>query len=170
MARTNPQWPHVEPSTVRKQHANAFKAIATEAAKRHDKSVRPFVLYSFRHTFLTQLGQSGCDVWTLARIAGRSSIGIYSTHRYRPFVLILFAFWKNSRGTAILYFLSTPRISWRRRWSTLKGIPATLKCLQSHTHLSSSLPVHTFFSRIDEAEKVVFRNLIFDAEVVKERL
>jgi hypothetical protein len=26
--------------------------------------------------FLTRLGQSGCDVWTLARIAGHSSIAI----------------------------------------------------------------------------------------------
>ena len=38
--------------------------------------VRPFVLYSMRHTFLTRLGESGCDVWTLARIAGHSSIAI----------------------------------------------------------------------------------------------
>jgi integrase len=67
---------HVEPSSLRKQHANAFKVIATEAAKRDEKPVRPFVLYSLRHTFLTRLGQSGCDVWTLARIAGHSSINI----------------------------------------------------------------------------------------------
>ena len=67
---------HIEPSTVRKQHAKAFTAVAEEAAKRNQKPVRPFVLYSFRHTFLTRLGQSGCDVWTLARIAGHSSIGI----------------------------------------------------------------------------------------------
>jgi integrase len=38
--------------------------------------VRPFVLYSLRHTFLTRLGESGCDAWTLARIAGHSSIAI----------------------------------------------------------------------------------------------
>lgn len=38
--------------------------------------MRPFVLYSLRHTFLTRLGQSGCDVWTLARIAGHASINI----------------------------------------------------------------------------------------------
>jgi len=65
---------HVEPSSVRKQHANAFAAIAKEAAKRNEKPVRSFVLYSLRHTFLTHLGQSGCDVWTLPRIAGHSSI------------------------------------------------------------------------------------------------
>src|SRR5437762_9991995 len=57
---------HVEPSTLKKQHAKAIKA----------SKVRPFVLYTLRHTFLTRLGESGCDVWTLARIAGHSSIAI----------------------------------------------------------------------------------------------
>jgi len=67
---------HVEPSSLRKQHAKAFAAIAEEAGRRNERPVRPFVLYSLRHTFLTRLGQSGCDVWTLARIAGHSSINI----------------------------------------------------------------------------------------------
>jgi integrase len=57
---------HIEPSTLKKQHSKALKL----------SKVRPFVLYSLRHTFLTRLGQSGCDVWTLARIAGHSSIAI----------------------------------------------------------------------------------------------
>jgi len=67
---------HVEPSSLRKQHANTFNALAKEAAKRNEKPVRPFVLYSLRHTFLTRLGESGCDAWTLARIAGHASITI----------------------------------------------------------------------------------------------
>ena len=49
-----------------------------EADKNQRKPVRPFVLYSFRHTFLTRQGESGVDAWTLARIAGPSSIGISS--------------------------------------------------------------------------------------------
>jgi integrase len=57
---------HIEPSSLKKQHAKALRL----------STVRPFVLYSLRHTFLTRLGQSGCDVWTLARIAGHSSIAI----------------------------------------------------------------------------------------------
>lgn len=61
---------HIEPSTLKKQHKNALKA----------SSVRPFVLYTLRHTFLTRLGASGCDVWTLARIAGHSSIAISSRY------------------------------------------------------------------------------------------
>jgi len=61
---------HVEPSTIKKQHKNALR----------DSRVRPFVLYSLRHTFLTRLGESGCDVWTLARIAGHSSIAMSSRY------------------------------------------------------------------------------------------
>jgi integrase len=57
---------HVEASSLKKQHAKALKL----------SKVRPFVLYSMRHTFLTRLGENGCDVWTLARIAGHSSIAI----------------------------------------------------------------------------------------------
>jgi integrase len=61
---------HVEPSTLKKQHAKAIKT----------SKVRPFVLYTLRHTFLTRLGESGCDVWTLARIAGHSNISMSSRY------------------------------------------------------------------------------------------
>lgn len=71
---------HIEPSSLRKHHAKAFKVIAEEAKKNSRKPVRPFVLYSLRHTFLTRLGQSGCDAWTLARIAGHSTIAISSRY------------------------------------------------------------------------------------------
>jgi integrase len=57
---------HFEKSTLKKQHKKALRLSV----------VRPFVLYSLRHTFLTRLGESGCDAWTLARIAGHSSVAI----------------------------------------------------------------------------------------------
>jgi len=57
---------HVDRSSLKKQHKKALRI----------SSVRPFVLYSLRHTFLTRLGASGCDAWTLARIAGHSSVAI----------------------------------------------------------------------------------------------
>jgi len=57
---------HIEPSTVKKQHQRALRL----------SGVRPFVLYALRHTFLTRLGGAGCDAWTLARIAGHSSIAM----------------------------------------------------------------------------------------------
>jgi integrase len=57
---------HFEKSTLKKQHKKALRT----------SRVRPFVLYSLRHTFLTRLGESGCDAWTLARIAGHSSVAM----------------------------------------------------------------------------------------------
>jgi integrase len=59
--------------------AKTFKTIASKL-KKNEKPVRPFVLYSLRHTFLTRLGESGCDVWTLERIAGHSSIQMSSRY------------------------------------------------------------------------------------------
>src|SRR5205823_4536816 len=61
---------HIDHSSLKKQHIKALRL----------SGVRSFVLYSLRHTFLTRLGESGCDVWTLARIAGHSSIGISSRY------------------------------------------------------------------------------------------
>jgi integrase len=71
---------HIEPSSLKKQHAKVFATLAKNAQENNEKPVRPFVLYSLRHTFLTRLGESGCDVWTLARIAGHSSISISSRY------------------------------------------------------------------------------------------
>ena len=53
-----------------------FETSAEEAAKNNEK--RPFVLYSLRHTFLK--GESGCDAWTLARIAGHSNVAMSSRY------------------------------------------------------------------------------------------
>jgi integrase len=57
---------HVVPNTIYKPHLDAVK----------QSGVRPFVLYSLGHTFLTRLGQSGCSPWTLAKIAGHSDINV----------------------------------------------------------------------------------------------
>jgi hypothetical protein len=56
----------LSPSSLKKQHAKALES----------SKLRPFVLYTLRHTMVTSLGESGCDVWTLARIAGHSNIRI----------------------------------------------------------------------------------------------
>ena len=52
--------------SLKVQHKKALKMA----------KLRPFEIYSIRHTFLTRLGESGCDAWTLARIAGHSSIAM----------------------------------------------------------------------------------------------
>jgi integrase len=74
---------HLESSSLKKQHARCFHTLTEETKKANGKPVRPFVLYSLRHTFLTRLGESGCDAWTLARIAGHSSVAM-STRYVHP--------------------------------------------------------------------------------------
>src|SRR5271156_790097 len=66
----------VWPAPTRSGHLECFSLKRQHRKALVDSRVRPFVPYSLRHTFLTRLGESGCDVWTLARIAGHSSIGI----------------------------------------------------------------------------------------------
>jgi integrase len=61
---------HLEESTAKIQHARALRL----------SGVKPFEPYCLRHTALTRLAESGCDAFTLARIAGHSSITI--TQRY----------------------------------------------------------------------------------------
>ncbi len=60
---------HLNQGTAKKQHATALK----------DSEVKSFEPYILRHTALTNLG-THCDAYTLARIAGHSSITI--TQRY----------------------------------------------------------------------------------------
>ena len=71
---------HVESSSLKKRHRKVFETLAEESAKNNEKAPRPFVLYSLRHTFLTRLGESGCDAWTLARIAGHSNVSMSSRY------------------------------------------------------------------------------------------
>ena len=62
---------HLESDGLAKdQHALALK----------NSKVKPFEPYCLRHTALTNLGEAGCDAFTLAKIAGHSSITI--TQRY----------------------------------------------------------------------------------------
>ncbi|HEY4901646.1 MAG TPA: tyrosine-type recombinase/integrase [Terriglobales bacterium] len=57
---------HINHDSLKLQHKKALKL----------SKVRAFEVYLIRHTFLTRLGESGCDVWTLARVAGHSNISI----------------------------------------------------------------------------------------------
>ncbi len=72
---------HIEESSAKQWHA---KALATlEKARKENPefpAMKPFEPYCLRHTALTRLADAGCDAFTLARIAGHSSIAI--TQRY----------------------------------------------------------------------------------------
>jgi integrase len=66
--------------TVKSFHARALKRVNDEAKEKKQPPLKPFEPYILRHTSLTRLAQSGCDAFTLAKIAGHSSITI--TQRY----------------------------------------------------------------------------------------
>lgn len=78
---------HMEPSTIKKQHRNALRV----------SSVRPFVLYSLRHTCLTRWGEKGMDAYLLARLAGHSSI-MQSMRYVHPSGDAVLAVMENSGG------------------------------------------------------------------------
>lgn len=69
---------HFEGSTAKGFHARALKK-ANENLDENDLELKRFEPYVLRHTALTRLGEN-CDAFTLARIAGHSSITI--TQRY----------------------------------------------------------------------------------------
>jgi len=68
------------PSGAREGHFNKDAAKDQHKKALDDSRVTPFEPYCLRHTALTRLAESGCDAFTLARIAGHSSITI--TQRY----------------------------------------------------------------------------------------
>ena len=61
---------HIVQGTGKRPHRRALKI----------SEVTPFPVYTLRHTALTRLAEAGVDAFTLARIAGHSSISI--TQRY----------------------------------------------------------------------------------------
>lgn len=71
---------HLNKDTAKDQHKRAIDRANAKAKTDGAKEIVPFQPYILRHTALTQLANSGCDVFTLARIAGHSSITI--TQRY----------------------------------------------------------------------------------------
>jgi integrase len=105
---------HLESSSLKKQHARCFHTLAEETKKSNGKPVRPFVLYSLRHTFLTRLGESGCDAWTLARIAGHSSVAM-STRYVHPSEEAVFTAVERLGGHKIGHSAETPKPEARTR-------------------------------------------------------
>lgn len=72
---------HLEGGSAKNQHAAALKTVNVETEKENEPpKLKPFPPYCLRHTALTNLAAAGCDAFTLARIAGHSSITI--TQRY----------------------------------------------------------------------------------------
>ena len=71
---------HFNKDTAKDQHALAVERANAKAKAEGKRELKYFQPYILRHTALTQLANAGCDVFTLARIAGHSSITV--TQRY----------------------------------------------------------------------------------------
>lgn len=72
---------HIEESSAKQWHAKALMTLEKARKENPDLAeIKPFEPYCMRHTALTWLADSECDAFTLARIAGHSSIAI--TQRY----------------------------------------------------------------------------------------
>jgi integrase len=61
----------VFPAPTKTGHVERLKSQHSRALA--DAKVRPFVLYSLRHTMLTRLGESGAEAFTIQKVAGHSS-------------------------------------------------------------------------------------------------
>jgi hypothetical protein len=59
---------HINHDSVKLQHQKALKLA----------KIRPFEVPSIRHTFLTRLGESGCDVWPLRESQGTRTLASLS--------------------------------------------------------------------------------------------
>jgi site-specific recombinase XerD len=64
--------------------------------------VAAFEPYCLRHTALTRLAQAGCDAFTLARIAGHSSISITQRYIHPQTDAIERAFTQLAQGTKLI--------------------------------------------------------------------
>jgi integrase len=96
---------HFNKDTAKDQHAKAIQKANEKATKNGLRELVFFQPYILRHTALTQLAEAGCDAFTLARIAGHTSITI--TQRYihpqadaiqRAFAPLAVQATKNSEG------------------------------------------------------------------------
>jgi len=69
---------HIEESSAKQWGAKALKALEEGLKEKPTEvpEIKPFEPYGLRHTALTNLASAGCDAFTLARIAGHSSITI----------------------------------------------------------------------------------------------
>jgi integrase len=62
----------VFPAETKSGHVDRLKSQHAKALK--DSGVKPFVIYSLRHTMLTRLGEAGADAFAIQKIAGHSDI------------------------------------------------------------------------------------------------
>jgi len=89
-AQRKPKEGWVFPAPTKSERVESVKSQHRKALK--DSKVKPFVLYSLRHTMLTRLGESGAEAFTIQKIAGHSSAVISQRYVHPTPALIENAF------------------------------------------------------------------------------
>ena len=80
-----PKSGHVDHSSLKKQHARTFRVANAEIKKKAEENqtkpalLKPWVLYSFRHTFLTRLGESGA----MSNVGGTILVTVKKRRKFR---------------------------------------------------------------------------------------
>ena len=98
---------HIDHSTLKKQHRSALKA----------SGVRPFLLYSLRHTFATKITEDRrVDAWTLCRIMGWASLAVAMVYIHPDQKRVLEAFSGHESG----------HVSKQRRGKASLALPQTI--------------------------------------------
>src|SRR6185503_2031265 len=103
----------VFPSSSREGHFNKDTAKDQHRKALDNSGVKSFEPYCLRHTALTRLAEAGCDAFTLARIAGHSSITITQRYCHPQAEAIDAAFAKMGKGqnpTAPATLPATPEV------------------------------------------------------------
>ena len=93
---------HFEQDSAKNQHAAALRLLNKQAKEKNETGIPRFEPYCIRHTALTRLAESGCDAFTLARIAGHSSITITQRYCHPQADAIERAFAKLSNGKEVV--------------------------------------------------------------------
>jgi integrase len=94
---------HIEESSAKQWHEKAFEIL--EAARKENPDLpelKYFEPYCLRHTALTNLEAAGCDAYTLARIAGHTSIRMTERYVHPQAEAIERAFQKMAEGQGVV--------------------------------------------------------------------
>ena len=111
---------HFNKDTAKDQHKKAIENANKRAKESSGRELKPFEPYVLRHTALTELAQAGCDAFTLARIAGHSSIAITQRYIHPQADAIERAFQQTTKAaicTSSSERVGTEILRWAQNWA-----------------------------------------------------
>jgi len=130
---------HFEGSTAKGFHARAIKKANEDLNEQVE--LKKFEPYVMRHTALTRLGESGCDVFTLARIAGHSSITMTMRLVARPTLPLRRKQACQCRAFRRISVCALQPLPMRVRYMVTRRIPSAMRFITTARSEPRSVPV-----------------------------